>query len=138
MTITSFDKVSIKQLRAELQAAIDTVTAKHGLVASLGTIRFDQNKFGTRLQVATKTQTAVNPAATAKNTNTVEFEALKRQRVAIVDITKDYFLTGTGRVRFVGYVARRPKYPFVVETVTGKRYKLSALQAQRIPLADAA
>lgn len=129
MTIQSFDKANLKQLRAEFQAAIDAVAVKHGLMASMGGIRFQANEFGVRLKVATKTsQTAV-----VANANSVEFEDLKRHgvhRVPGLDITKTYFVGKIGGVKFVGFHDRRYKFPFSIQSTTnGKRYKLSVAQA---------
>jgi len=132
-TINSFDKTNLKQLRAEFQAALDAVAVKHGLVAGLGNIRFDANKFGVKLEVRTKTPAT---SSVASNTNTVEFEALKNQwRVPGIDITKTYSLrvrTGIEDVKFVGFVDRRYKFPFSVQTTNGKRYKVSVEQARSI------
>jgi hypothetical protein len=132
-TINSFDKTNLKQLRAEFQAALDAVAAKHGLVAGLGNIRFDANKFGVKLEVRTKTPAT---ASVVSNTNTVEFEALKNQwRVPGIDVTKTYSLrvrSGIEDVKFVGFVDRRYKFPFSVQTTNGKRYKVSVEQARNI------
>jgi hypothetical protein len=128
---TSFDKATVKQLRAEFQAAIDAVAQKHGLAAGLGNIRFDANKFGCRLEVMTRSPLA-NSSPTP-NTNAVEFESLKTQwRVPGIDVTKTYTISTIGDVKFVGFVPRRPKFPFVVQTSAGKRFKVSVETAKRV------
>lgn len=132
-TINSFDKTNLKQLRAEFQAAVDVVAAKHGLVAGLGNIRFDANKFSVRLEVRTKSPSA---SIASTNANTLEFEALKKQwRVPGIDTTKTYRLrvkSGYVSVKFVGFVDRRYKFPFTVQATDGKRYKVSVEQANNI------
>jgi hypothetical protein len=131
MTIQSFDKETVKQLRAELQNALNAVAQKHGLVVGLGTIRFGASEFGVRLKVSTKS----NSSQVNATTNTVEFEDLKRHgmhRCPGLDITKTYSFAKLGDIKFVGFHERRYKFPFTVQTSNGKRYKISVFQAANI------
>lgn len=132
-TINTFDKATIKQLRADFQAALDAVAQKHGLVAGMGTIRFSPNEFGVRLKVATKGTSSATSAT--PNTNTIEFEDLKRHgslRCPGLDITKTYTFGRLGDIKFVGFHDRRYKFPFTVQATNGKRYKISVAQASNI------
>jgi len=52
MTITSFDKQNLKQIRADIDAALKAVEDKYGMKVSLGSIRFDANTFSGKLTAA--------------------------------------------------------------------------------------
>ena len=56
--MTLINESTIKTLRAEFQAALDAVAAKHGLSAGMGRITYDhtQTNFRCKLEVVTKTK----------------------------------------------------------------------------------
>lgn len=130
MPVTEFDRYNISVMRQEVEAALAAIGAKHGLNFNVGRITFEPNEFRCKVTAVTSSSVQGQPAG-----QTVEFASLQRQGAfAIgavgVDFANSLFRhPKLGRVKIVGYTPRRHKYPYSVQTVNGKRYKVSLMQA---------
>lgn len=60
--IKAFDKSNLKAVRADLNAALATVAAKHGITLNVGNITFRADSFSTKLTAITNNATAGAPA----------------------------------------------------------------------------
>ena len=124
------DKNAVAQIRKDIDAALAAVAAKHGITFNLGTIRFNSESFR-----GTLTAAANNP--TTGTVEPLEFKELKLRGVRMLginesDLSKTFKSPTLGSVKLIGYHARKPKYPFIVETLGGKRYKISLMSAQSL------
>jgi len=122
------DKNTVAQIRKDVDAALAAVAAKHGITFNMGTIRFNSESMRGTL------------TATANNASTglaepLELKELKIKGIRILgivenDLTLTYTSPTLGKVKFVGYHARKPKYPFIIEKVgSKKRFKISTTAA---------
>lgn len=131
--MTAINKSTLPSIRAEINAALQAVGAKHGLNFSLGNIRFTDTTFSGKLEAAAVGATGTL-GASAKAT--VEAIDLKMMGPLIlgqnVDLTKEYTSPTLGKVQLVGYHPRKPKYPFIVQTKLGKRFKISIASARNL------
>lgn len=126
-----------KRLR-EAMKEVNQVLAKHNLVGSIGTIRFNPNEMRTKLTVVQLNgKVGGDPKAVEK--------AQFAQYAAIYGLTaSDYGrkVMVSGIMKPVTLVGIRPssrKYPLIVETARGKRYKISkASLRSSIPVLQAA
>jgi hypothetical protein len=118
-----FNKSSVAQIRKDVDAALAAVAAKHGVTFSLGTIRFNSESMRCTMSAA------VNNTSTGA-AEPLEYKELKLKGVRILginenDLSKTFKSPSLGSVKLIGYHASKYKYPFIVETVSGKRYKLT-------------
>jgi hypothetical protein len=119
--ITTFTKPSLKVARIELDAALAAFTKKTGITVSVGTIRFSEDEFSTRL-------TAKVTKSTKVNGKTVSIDPMFALQVK----THKLKLTAEGK-KLTGYNSRRPKYPFSYVVVkSGAQYKCTPTQAKAI------
>lgn len=125
MTIQNFDRQNLKQLRADMDAALAAVQAKHGITISMGSMRFSADRVtckveaNTNVQTVTSDNTVVTPTA---GISTALQRAMQQNGIARTTGRKGEVLTG--------YTASRPKYPFSYQTVRGTRYKQTVEQAR--------
>ncbi len=116
--ITKFDKPTLRALRADIDAALAAVGAKHGISLSAGNARFDANTVTFKLNCV-----LLNSDGKAETREMLDLKALYPQlvnkRVSIGPRTN-----GT----IVGFNARAQKYPFLLKTPKGV-YKISSVQA---------
>lgn len=133
--ITCFDRSNIRAMRAEMEAALKAVGDKYGLTTGVGRITFTSSEFGCKVTVQTKN---ANPAGLPPN-QAKEEAALHVYGGLYFGQNFDpngvYLASGVGRVKFVGYSSRRPRYPFTVKcTLTGKMLKISTSLAKAAAL----
>ena len=121
-------RTNIAQIRADVEAALKTIYAKHGVDVTVGNIRFNAESF--RCKIEGNVRGAAGTVATPKAA------ALPRAAWMLGDEfneTKTYQSPSLGRVKVTGYNAKAHKYPFIVKRLsTGQFYKLSTLQTKAI------
>ena len=119
--ITSFNKVNLKVARIELDTALAAFTKKTGITVSVGTIRFSEDEFSTRL-------TAKVTKSTKVDGKTVSIDPMLALQIKTLKLK----LTAEGK-KLTGYNTRRPKYPFSYTVIkSGAKYKCSPNQAKVI------
>lgn len=126
MTITAFTKTNVRQLEAEVQAAMEAIAKKHGLTVTPRGGRFSGGS------ATLKTEFAV--VAEDGTVKTPEYEALQlHARLWGVDAAKfDEFRDFNGEeFKVVGYRTRAPKKPFIIENQAGKQYITTAAAVAR-------
>lgn len=125
-----FNKTNLPLIRKDIDAALAEVAKKHGINLSIGNIRFTADSFRTTLNATAK--------VAASNAPAVPEEMLALMGYGMVMLGKSFDVKGIytsptlGLVKFVGYHPRKPKYPFIVATPTGKRFKITSEAAKSI------
>lgn len=119
-TVKTFDRANLKTIRADLEAALAKVSAKHGIALSAGAISFNSNSFTTKVTAIvanTATGTTVDPQevkwAAAFNKNHF-FTGLNK-----TDLGKKITIPTLGTVTIVG-MRPKAKASIVVKTGSGK------------------
>lgn len=109
-------------LRADLDAAMAQVAAKHNLSITLGSARFSPTTAKINLEVATKTEDGE-----AQKTTLIAFKALAHSYGLKPEDLGRTFTTNGKVMRITGLNTRSHKYPVTVDCLTdGKKYKISA------------
>jgi hypothetical protein len=131
--MAALTKQQISQIRADLATAMAAVSAKHGVDFNLGTIRFGADTMSGKLTGVVR---GAAGASTATPTDP-KLVALLTKGVRVlghpsINETDKYHSLSLGTVRFVGYNSRAHKFPFIVSTTGGKRYKISTLSARNM------
>lgn len=122
-----FNKTNLKIIRADIDAALASVEAKHGIKFNLGNIRFSDNDFRGKLEcnsVADASGNAINPAEVHFNDN--------RWRVGLARDAFGKTFRSNGRTfTIVGVNTRAKKYPVKATDPNGGMYKfpMSSLPA---------
>lgn len=112
-TIKQFDKVNLKVIRKDIDAALKEVMQKHGIDLSIGNISFSSGKFTTRL------------------TGKVEVSEENKEMLTIPMFqvhgfnVGDTFKHNTKTMKIVGYNSRRPKNCVELEDQNGKKFTAS-------------
>lgn len=121
----AFTKTNIENARKELEVALRTVGTRLGVDFNVGIIRYDSSTFRCKLEAKAHGSAAVG--------SSTEMDAVAYHRLGPkFDENKTYLSLSLGRVKIIGFNRRAKKYPFIVETVKGKKYKISSLSAQSI------
>jgi hypothetical protein len=121
---------SITHARAELDKALKIASAALGIDFKLGNIRYNAESFRCTLNAT------VRGAAGLPTTTAVAPEMLSLMRSGIYNLPATFKVTDTyksvrlGRVKFVGFNSRAFKYPYIVSTASGKRYKVNRESAR--------
>jgi hypothetical protein len=118
-----FNKVNLKTIRADLNAALKAVEQKHGLTIQLGNIRYSEDDF--RMQVkafATGKGNVADPKEAAR----IEFEKYAHRFGLIESDFGKKFTVGTITYTICGIKPRAKRYPVIAETAKGTRYKFAA------------
>ncbi len=116
--ITEFDKPTLRDLRADIDAALIAVGAKHGIRLSTGNARFTADSATFKLECS-----LFNSDGVAESKEMVALKALYPQLV------NKRITFGRGTNGFIiGYNPRAHQYPFLVKTVKGV-YKITSAQA---------
>lgn len=111
--INSFDRRNLKVLRVELDAAIAAIGSKYGIAIKTGNARFNSDN------VTFKLEASVISNGQVKNKGVIALERFFPQYVG-----KLVTLSGGKKGKVIEYHSRKHKFPFIVETVSGKRYKV--------------
>lgn len=126
--MASLTKPQVAQIRADLMAALASVSAKHGVDFAIGTISFSSDRMTGKLIGIARSADA--PAD--KPVDPTMSDLLKTGALILgskFDVNKIYTSRALGMVMFCGYKASSYKYPFIVKTPEGKKYKFSVAQA---------
>lgn len=132
--MANFTRSNLPQIRADIDAALKAVAAKHGIDFTLGRIVFSDSEFRGKLtgvaRSAVPAAAGVSPVAPVKP----EMLALVKNTWLFgktFDITKEYKHPTLGTVKVVGYNSKARQYPVIIAQVgTGKRYKTSLTMAK--------
>jgi hypothetical protein len=125
--IKAFDKVNLKQLRADIDAAFVAIRQKHGVTLSIGNISYSPDKATSRLTMVAigDSNVATDPRAAALAKAQVEFKrcassfGLKPEQYGMI------FKYGRETYKLVGLKPRAPKMPILATNVAdGRTYKL--------------
>lgn len=121
----TFDKYNLKTIRNDIDAALATVEAKHGVKFNLGNIRFNSNDFRAKLECVS----ATNASGNTVNPDQVKFEA----NAFMFGIKKDAFgktfKIGKSNYKITGLNPRRHKYPVsAIRVASGRSYKFAVRQ----------
>ncbi len=116
--ITEFNKPTLKALRADIDAALTAVGAKHGISLTAGNARFTGDNATFKLECA-----LLNSDGVAESKEMVALKALYPQLV-----NKRVSIGPRTHGTIVGFNHNAQKYPFLLKTPKGV-YKISAVQA---------
>lgn len=112
----SINRAVLKNIRNDVDAALASVAAKYGVSISAGNARFTDTSATMKLDIATIGTNGVvkTPGRTALESRFPNY------------VDKVITLNTGEKAKVVEYHSRKPKYPFIVETVDGraKRYKV--------------
>ena len=111
--ITTFDRANLKKLRSDIEAAVATVGAAHGISLTLGSARFSSNN------VTMKLEGSIISNGMVKTKGAIALERFYPGYVG-----KVVKLSNGKKGKVIEYHSRKSKYPFIVE-VGNKRFKLS-------------
>jgi hypothetical protein len=118
--INQLDRETIVNLRKEMEAAMQVVAAKHGIVIKFGNCKFSPENASFKLDVATKAQngSVITREATAFKQSAVYY-GLKSE-----DLGKVFTFNGK-TFKLTGLLPKSRKYPFQATCLQdGKSYKL--------------
>lgn len=115
-TINQFDRSNLKDLRAEISAALTAVAQKHGISLEITNIRFSSNEFSTKLKAYTNTQSPVVPYIPIPGASTSP-SIFNRSLIG-----KKFRFRGN-EYTIADLKPSRPKYPVVGVSARGARYK---------------
>ena len=113
MSISKFDRASLKTLQAELQTVLDAYAAKNNIEFAIGGIRFSE------AEATIKLTAKVKGATTRADANLM----LMIKALKLVE-------EKNGR-RLVRYDAKKYKFPFIYEE-NGKMFKTSEERARQL------
>lgn len=130
MTIQNFDRQNLKQLRADMDAALAAVQAKHGITITMGSMRFSADRVTCKVEANTMIDTATSMSTAGAGM--ADVTGLAKPLVAAMLLHGVKNVTGRKGEKLTGYNANRPKYPFSYVTVRGTRYKQSITEARRM------
>lgn len=119
--MNEINRTNLTLLRADLDAAMAQVAAKHNLSITLGSARFSPTTAKINLEVATKTEDGE-----AQKSTVVAFKTLARTYGLSSEDLGKTFSTNGKVMRITGLNPRSHKYPVTVDCLTdGKKYKIS-------------
>lgn len=113
MSISKFNKANLRQLRADMNQALDAVAQKHGITIKAGNARFTENNVTFKIEAG-----IIGSDGIAKSKERIALEKLYPQYAdkAVKLMGKRGPVSG----KVVGYNSRAKKYPFQVETQQGQ------------------
>ncbi len=116
--VTKFDKPALRALRADIDAALAAVGAKHGINLRAGNARFTGDTATFKLECV-----LLNSDGVAETRELLDLKAFYPQ---LVNKSVSIGLRTSGVI--VGYKPRAQKYPFLLKTPKGV-YKITSVQA---------
>ena len=122
----SFTSANLDTIRKDINAALKSVAQKHSIALSIGGIKYDSEKFHTKLEAVI--QNSENAGMSLR-----EIEGLRNLKdygsmfgVSEKDYGKKFTNWDGQTFKLVGLMPSRPKYPVVAEsTKTGKMFKFT-------------
>lgn len=125
--MTVLTKPAVANLRKELEAALAAVAAKTGVDFTVGIIRFDATSARCKIEGIVRGATGATAPVTPKAAALGRYAYLLGNTF---DENKEYRAPTLGVVKVVGYNAKAHKYPFIVQTRGGKRYKYTTMSVK--------
>jgi len=116
--VTSFDRQNIRQINSEIESAIKSIAEKYGLEVKLGSTRFTNSNFTTKLQVAT-----VGEGGITMSKEATDFNRYKSYLGIKMDLGQEFVRNGN-TYTIIGLKPRSTKYPVLAKCTDGKTYKL--------------
>jgi len=116
--ITEFNKQTLNQLRSEMQALFDKYEVKSNVNLHAGNISYSE------AECTIKVTAKINGVMTREQKAIAMFSDYQYGDQITIPGFK-------GLVTLVAYKSRSPKYPFIVETEDGKRYKVTEASVNR-------
>ena len=116
--VTSFDRQNIRQINSEIESAIKSIAEKYGLEVKLGSTRFTNSNFTTKLQVAT-----VGEGGITMSKEATDFNRYKTILGINMELGQEFQRSGK-TFTIVGLKPRSKKYPILAKCSDGKTYKL--------------
>ena len=138
--MAAITRTNITAIRNDVEAALRTIYAKHGVDVTVGRITFNAESFRCKIEGVVRSAVG-GPTATAP----VDAKALALKNKgyllnsagAVFDETKEYRSPSLGCIKVVGYNSKAKKYPFIVQTRAGKRYKFTSMSVKSFVAAGA-
>ena len=123
--MNEFNKSNLRQLRMDIDKALEGVTKKHKIAIKLGSITYDSNSFRTKLEalIVDGSLSGMNKAHITPFNNLKKYGY--RYSLTEGDYGKTFKYAGR-EYKFIGVMPRSTRYPFVVER-DGRSYKLPEL-----------
>jgi hypothetical protein len=109
-----------KSFRKEIEEVLSALEKKHNLKFRVGNMRYTSSTVSIKLDAAVVSEDGV--------VETPEFRALKVIHPELVNKTVS---VGGESMKIIGYKPRSPRYPFIGETVDGRRFKLTEVSVLR-------
>lgn len=126
MKISNIDRNTCKRIHADIDMIMKKVAEKYGLTFVPATARYSESTFKMKIEFQTTDRVGL-----AKELDFAGEWALNLNE-SHHGVT---FHTDQGSYKYVGFKARRHKFPILGERADGKRFKFSPLVAQRIIVA---
>lgn len=126
MKITTFNKGVLRQLRTDLDTALEAVAKEYGIQLNLGNIRFDIQSFRVTLSAAI---VSTAPAPTNED-GEVDLLTVSFGDTLPANLQGRKFVAGGTTYTLIGVSSRRRKYPFSGEGPQGGKYKFSLEQVR--------
>lgn len=112
--MTIIDRALVKQIREEVNAALESVAKKHDITLEIGRITYSDNHFDAKLKGRTISEDGVDEHAKQ------EFEVYaSRFGVKPEAFGAEFNLDGTGKVEVSGIKPRSRSYPILVTVKNG-------------------
>ena len=124
-------KTEIATIHKEINAAIASVLAKHNLQANGSNIRYSDSDFTYKMNVnILDTTTGLKKISNEILGNAYWLLAKNGYRVAGGSVEslfgKELETPAIGKIKLIDVDTKKHKYPFIVQSNNGNRYKLSA------------
>ena len=116
--ITQFNKSNLNEMRISLKIALKQVEEKYGVNINVGNIRFSDDEFSAQMKVT------IDGVETAEQKAVATFS--KMETGVKFAYGHKIYTKDLGECKIVGFLTRSPKYPWIVETASGKKYKLTS------------
>lgn len=116
--VTTFNRQNIRQINAEMEAALKAIANKYGVEVSMGSTRFTGANFTTKVQVATVAEGGITMSKEA-----TDFNRYKTILGINMELGNEFERSGK-TYTIVGLKPRSKKYPILAKCSDGKTYKL--------------
>ena len=115
---------NIKTIRKDLDSALAEVGKKYGLSVSTGRITFDATSFRTKLSAAVVDKSFIAAGVKPADAAMVTAFNANKARWGVTANIGDTIHSGGRKFTLVGAKPSYRKYPLIVESARGARYKL--------------
>lgn len=116
--IKEFTKSNLRVITSEIESDLVALGKKHGITFKTAGGRFTGNSATLKLEVTTNDE----------NGESVSKDLLALRRVHPQFENKEIRLNDGTKAKVVGYLPRARKYDFVVQTASGRRYRVTTSQ----------